>query len=186
MKMDQTKRIIRGKVYVLGNDIDTDLIIPAKYLNLVPTIPDELKKLGSYALAGLPDEFPRFVTEGYFETEFPIVVAGNNFGCGSSREHAPIALAAAGVRAVIAHSFARIFLRNVIATGEFYPIETTNLINSEFKTGQEVAIHLDTHEIKQLSTGQTFPFQPLGDVAPIVEAGGIFEFARQQGMLKKQ
>lgn len=183
--MDQTQRIIRGKVYVLGNDIDTDLIIPAKYLNLVPTIPDELKKLGSYALAGLPDSFPRFVTDGNHLTEFPIVVAGNNFGCGSSREHAPIALAAAGVTAVIAHSFARIFLRNVIATGEFYPIETTSLINQEFKTGQIVEIHLDTHQIKQVETNRSFPFQSLGDVAPIVEAGGIFEFARRQGMLKR-
>ena len=183
--MDQTKRIIRGKVYVLGNDIDTDLIIPAKYLNLVPTIPEELKKLGSYALAGLPEEFPRFVEEGKFQTEFPIIVAGNNFGCGSSREQAPNALAAAGVKAVIAHSFARIFLRNVIATGEFYPIETHNLINGEFKTGQEVEVNLDTHEIKQAATSRSFPLQPLGYVAPIVEAGGIFAFARQQGMIKR-
>lgn len=85
-----------GPVYVVRDNIDTDQIIPAQYLTLVPTIPAEYEKLGSYALIGLPDAlYPtRFVKEGQLDSEYPIVVAGRNFGCGSSREHAPIAMGA--------------------------------------------------------------------------------------------
>ena len=95
---------IRGRVYVLGDNIDTDQIIPAEYLNLVPTIPEEYRKLGSYALAGLartPDQ-PPFVPPDGMTTPYTVIVAGKNFGCGSSREHAPIALGAAGTKAVVA------------------------------------------------------------------------------------
>ena len=108
---------IRGRIYVVGDNIDTDQIIPAEYLNLVPTIPEEYRKLGSYALAGLartPDQ-PPFVPPGAMTGPFTIIVAGKNFGCGSSREHAPIALGAAGTKAVVAESFARIFFRNCVA-----------------------------------------------------------------------
>src|SRR2546425_4479919 len=117
--------IFTGPVYVVRDNIDTDQIIPAQYLNLVPTIPDEYEKLGSFALAGLPDSlYPaRFVKSGQLDSEFPVVVAGRNFGCGSSREHAPIALGSAGCKAVLAESFARIFFRNCVATGELYPCE---------------------------------------------------------------
>src|SRR5215212_11870656 len=96
-----------GPVYVVKDNIDTDQIIPAQYLNLIPTIPDEYKKLGSYALIGLPDAlYPeRFVDEGQMETKYPIVVGGRNFGCGSSREHAPIAMGAANCEVVVAESF---------------------------------------------------------------------------------
>ncbi|NOY79911.1 MAG: 3-isopropylmalate dehydratase, partial [Kiritimatiellaeota bacterium] len=87
---------IRGAVFVVGDNIDTDQIIPAQYLNLVPTIPEEYEKLGTYALAGLPEGVPRFVPDGESKTPYTIVVAGRNFGCGSSREHAPVALGAAG------------------------------------------------------------------------------------------
>jgi hypothetical protein len=91
--------IIQGKAYVLGDNIDTDQIIPAQYLTLVPTIQEEYEKLGSFALIGLPDDqYPkRFVEDGKTKTEYKIVIAGRNFGCGSSREHAPIAMGAAGV-----------------------------------------------------------------------------------------
>ena len=92
--MSDTPPVITGTVYVVGDNIDTDQIIPAQYLNLVPTIPEEYKKLGSYALIGLPEGHPPFVEEGQMESVFPIVIAGRNFGCGSSREHAPIALGA--------------------------------------------------------------------------------------------
>src|SRR5665213_4464816 len=93
-----------GPVYVVRDNIDTDQIISAQYLNLIPTRPDEYEKLGSYALAGLPDSlYPqRYVKEGQLDSEFPIVIGGRNFGCGSSREHAPIALGAAGCQAVVA------------------------------------------------------------------------------------
>ena len=77
--------MICGKVYVLGDNIDTDQIIPAEYLNLVPTIPEEYKKLGSYALAGLPDDSSPFIDEATGSSEYVVIVAGRNFGCGSSR-----------------------------------------------------------------------------------------------------
>ena len=90
--------VFTGPVYVVRDNIDTDQIIPAQYLTLVPTIQEEYDKLGSYALCGLPDAlYPaRFVKEGQLDSDYPIVVAGRNFGCGSSREHAPIAMGAAG------------------------------------------------------------------------------------------
>ncbi|HZR16085.1 MAG TPA: 3-isopropylmalate dehydratase, partial [Verrucomicrobiae bacterium] len=86
--------VFTGPVYVVRDNIDTDQIIPAQYLNLVPTIPDEYEKLGSFALCGLPESlYPiRFVKDNQLDSQYPIVIGGRNFGCGSSREHAPIAL----------------------------------------------------------------------------------------------
>src|SRR5690242_2891896 len=112
--------VFTGPVYVVRDNIDTDQIIPAQYLTLVPTIPEEYEKLGSFAMIGLPDHlYPtRFIKEGTTKTEYPIVIAGRNFGCGSSREHAPIALGACGTEVVVAETFARIFFRNSVATGE--------------------------------------------------------------------
>src|ERR1041385_7209006 len=103
--------VIRGRAYVVRDNIDTDQIIPAQYLNLVPTISEEYEKLGSFALCGLPkDKYPtRYIPEGETKASYAIVIAGRNFGCGSSREHAPIALGAAGCQAVVAEGFARIF-----------------------------------------------------------------------------
>jgi len=175
--------IINAKVFVLGDNIDTDQIIPARYLNLVPTIPDERKKLGSYALAGLPDECPSFIPEGKEETSYGIIVAGSNFGCGSSREHAPIALGAAGVKAVVAESYARIFFRNSVATGEVYPLESERKLNDVFKTGDEAEVDLELLKITRLETEEVFNLKPLGAVAPVVEAGGIFGYARKTGMI---
>ena len=100
---------VRGVIFVVDDNIDTDQIIPAEYLTLVPSKPDEYEKLGSYAMAGLPERYGEFVPAGEMKTPYPIIVAGENFGCGSSREHAPIALGAAGVKAVVAQSYARIF-----------------------------------------------------------------------------
>ncbi len=181
-----SKNIIKGKVFIVGDNIDTDQIIPAQYLNLVPTNPDEYKKLGSYALCGLPDSYKtRFVKEGEFKTEYPIIIGANNFGCGSSREHAPVSLGAAGTKAVIANSFARIFFRNCIATGEVYPVETTaDNLGKELKTGDEVEIHLDKNELKVVKTGKIHKLKDIGDVKEVVEAGGIFKYARKKGMIK--
>src|SRR5882724_3652335 len=105
--------VFTGPVYVVRDNIDTDQIIPAQYLNLVPTIEDEYVKLGAHALCGLPDSlYPvRYVKDGQMDSEFPIVVAGRNFGCGSSREHAPISMGSADCQIVLAESFARIFFR---------------------------------------------------------------------------
>src|ERR1019366_8645059 len=147
--------VFTGPVYVVRDNIDTDQIISAQYLNLVPTIPDEYKKLGSHALAGLPDSlYPvRFVKEGKLQSDYPIVVAGRNFGCGSSREHAPIALGSAGCHIVLAESFARIFFRNSVATGELYPCECPARLCDALQTGDVVSVDLDAATVTVKATG---------------------------------
>lgn len=182
----ESKRIIRGKCFVTRDNIDTDQIIPAEYLTLVPSKPDEYEKLGSYALIGLPDEeYPtRFVKEGEMKTEYPIIIGGDNFGCGSSREHAPVALGASGAQVVVAQTYARIFFRNCVATGELYPVETDIRLCDVLKTGGEVEVDMDADVLTDLASGATYSLKPLGDAGPVVDAGGIFEFARQQGMIK--
>ncbi|XHR28672.1 MAG: 3-isopropylmalate dehydratase [Chthoniobacteraceae bacterium] len=178
-------KTITSKVFVVADNIDTDQIIPAQYLNLIPTIQEEYEKLGSYALAGLPDDVNpiKFVPEGQTKTPYGIIVAGRNFGCGSSREHAPIALGAAGVEAVVAESFARIFFRNSVATGELYPVDTPVRICDEIKTGDEATLDLDANTLTV--NGKTYELKPLGDVRPVIDAGGLFNFARQSGMIAK-
>ena len=176
-----------GPVYVVRDNIDTDQIISAKYLNLVPTIAEEYEKLGSFAMDGLPDGlYPvRFVKPGAMDTEFPILIAGRNFGCGSSREHAPIALGAAENQTVVAESFARIFFRNCVATGEVYPVECVDRLCEVFQTGDLATMDIDGNSIKHEGTGKTYALKPLGEVRPVVEAGGIFAYARQVGMMPK-
>ena len=177
--------VFKGPVYVVRDNIDTDQIIPAQYLNLVPTIKEEYEKLGSYALCGLPDSlYPtRFVKEGQMDTDYPIVIAGRNFGCGSSREHAPIAMGAANARVVVAESFARIFFRNCVATGELYPCEATERICEVLQTGDVVTVDLDKATVTAEKTGKVYNLKPLGDVRPVVDAGGLFNYARQSGMI---
>src|SRR5580698_7920390 len=182
-----TKSVFEGPVYVVQDNIDTDQIIPAQFLALVPTIPDEYEKLGSHAMAGLPESlYPtRFVNSGQLDSEYPIVLAGRNFGCGSSREHAPIALGSAGCRVVLAESFARIFFRNSVATGELYPCELTQRLCDVLKTGDVVTVDLDAQTAVVKSSGQVIRVKPLGDVRPVVDAGGLFNYARQSGMIAK-
>ncbi|MBI5388148.1 MAG: 3-isopropylmalate dehydratase [Verrucomicrobia bacterium] len=180
--------VFTGPAYVVRDNIDTDQIIPAQFLNLVPTIPEEYEKLGSYALWGLPEsQYPvRFVKEGKLDSDYPIVIGGKNFGCGSSREHAPIALGSAGCKVVLAESFARIFFRNCVATGELYPCECLDRLCDALQTGEVVTVDLDAGTVKAHSTGQTYAFKPLGDVRPVVDAGGIFNYARKTGMIPAQ
>ncbi len=175
---------IKGKIFVVGDNIDTDQIIPAQYLNLVPTVPEEYDKLGSHALSGLPDGHEPFVPEGESRTPYTIIVAGKNFGCGSSREHAPISLGAAGARAVVAESFARIFFRNCIATGELYPVDTTTRLCDRLKTGTEVELNLDANTLTVVDRGETFEMNDLGDARDVISDGGLFEHARKGGMIK--
>ena len=179
--------VFTGPVYVVRDNIDTDQIIPAQYLTLVPTIPEEYEKLGAYAMCGLPDSlYPtRFVEDGQLDSKYPIVVAGRNFGCGSSREHAPIALGSAGCNVVLAESFARIFFRNCVATGELYPCECVNRLCDSLKTGEVVTVDLDAGTVRHEATGKIYSFKPLGDVRPVVDAGGLFNYARQTGMIAK-
>jgi len=176
-------KTITSKIYVVRDNIDTDQIIPAQYLTLVPTIPAEYEKLGSFALIGLPDDqYPtKFVPEGELKTPYQIVIAGRNFGCGSSREHAPIAMGAAGVQAVIAESFARIYFRNCVATGELYPYDSNERLCDILKTGDEATLDFDNDTLTV--NGTTYSLKPLGEVRPVIDAGGIFNYARQSGMI---
>ncbi|MDB6052494.1 MAG: hypothetical protein JWN25_17 [Verrucomicrobiales bacterium] len=177
--------VFTGPVYVVKDNIDTDQIISAQYLNLVPTIPEEYEKLGSFALAGLPDSlYPvRYVKEGQLDSDYPIVIGGRNFGCGSSREHAPIALGSAKCRIVLAESFARIFFRNCVATGELYPCECADRLCDELKTGDVVTVDIDASTVTAQATGKVYKFKDLGDVRPVVDCGGLFNYARKTGMI---
>ncbi len=177
--------VFTGPVYVVKDNIDTDQIIPAQYLNLVPTIPEEYEKLGAYALCGLPESlYPvRYVKEGNLDSEYTIVVGGRNFGCGSSREHAPIAMGSAGCKVVLAESFARIFFRNCVATGELYPCEAIERVCDKLKTGDVVTVDLDASTLTVKATGEVHHFKSLGDVRPVVDAGGLFNYARKTGMI---
>ena len=184
------ENIIRGKAFVLGDNIDTDQIIPAEYLSYNPADADERRYFGKYALSGvppaqsgLPDGNVPFVAGDGFGSEFVVVVGGKNFGCGSSREHAPLALAEAGVRAVVAQSYARIFYRNSVNGGYLVPFETPQRLVEKFATGDEVEIDTAAAVLKNLRTSEQFDLSPLGDVGPIIAAGGVFEYAREQGML---
>lgn len=184
----RTGSSITADVFVVGDNVDTDQIIPAEYLTLVPSNPEEYEKLGSYAMIGLPDAANpvRYVEDGAVQTKYPIVIGGENFGCGSSREHAPIAMGACGGCAVIAQSYARIFFRNCSATGELYPWESCERLGDHFETGQSATINFDGNTVTNNVTGRVFQLQDLGDVLPVVDAGGIFEFARQSGMIAKK
>ena len=174
---------ITSPVYVCKDNIDTDQIIPAQYLTLVPTIAEEYEKLGSYALIGLPDDqYPvKFVPEGGIKTPYRIVIAGRNFGCGSSREHAPIAMGAAGVEAVVADSYARIFFRNCVATGELYPYDASERLCEKVKTGDIATLDFDNDTLTV--NGTTYVLKPLGEVRPVIDAGGLFNYARNTGMI---
>ncbi len=185
------KTTIQGKVFVLGDDIDTDQIIPAQYLSYNPAIPEERKMFGVYALCGVPDKqsgLPKgnipFVSKGAEKSPYSIIVAGKNFGCGSSREHAPIALQAAGIQAVIAEFYARIFFRNSVNGGYLIPFETPKRLCEEIKTGDELKIDIEKNQFVNLTTQKNYKLTPLGDILPIIEAGDVFLYAKQSGMLK--
>lgn len=176
-------KVIHGKCFVVGDNIDTDQIIPAEYLTLVPSKPDEYEKLGSYAMIGLPSHYGKFIEDGKTKSEYTVMISGANFGCGSSREHAPVAMGAAGVRAVVAESYARIFFRNAVATGELYPVETNSRICEENKTGDLVTVDLGRDLLINHTSGKQFTLVPIGDAGPVIDAGGIFNFARASGMI---
>jgi len=186
------QNIITGKAYVLGDNIDTDQIIPAQYLSYDPSNPEERRYFGAYANSGIPDAqagLPKgnvkFVRPGEFRSDYTIIIGGKNFGCGSSREHAPLALAEAGVSCVIAQFFARIFYRNAINGGYLLPLESDKRLIDHVATGDELEVRLKENVMINKSRDDArHPLKPMGDVLPIVEAGGVFEYAKQVGMLK--
>ena len=153
--------ILTGQVVVLGNNIDTDQIYPGRYLDLVK--PEEI---GSHCLEGVDPAISASFEKG------GIVVAGTNFGCGSSREHAPIALISMGASAVVADSFARIFFRNAINLG--LPLIVCKGIARKVQSGQRLTVDILAGQIQILETGETLACEKLGDHAmKILEAGGI-------------
>jgi 3-isopropylmalate/(R)-2-methylmalate dehydratase small subunit len=182
---------LTGKAYVLGDNVDTDQIIPAQYLTFNPSIPEEYRMFGKYALssvppaqAGLPKGHIPFHEDDEFVSPYKVIVAGRNFGCGSSREHAPIALAAAGIEAVVAEFYARIFFRNSVNGGYLVPFECSERLCDKVCTGDQLRIDAAAGVLHNLTTGERWQLKPLGEVAPIVEAGGVFQYARKVGMLK--
>jgi len=158
---------LQGKVWKFGDNIDTDLIIAARYLNT--SVPSELAK---YVME---DADPQFVSK---MSRGDIIVAGENFGCGSSREHAPIALKAAGISAIIAPTFARIFYRNAFNMG----LPIFELKESlEIEEGDEVKIDMDSGEIINLTQSKSYQFTPIPEfMQALVDAGGLIEFAKQE------
>lgn len=157
-----------GTALVVGNNIDTDVIYPGRFLELT-----DPKEIGSHCLAGLSEEIgPNFPAGG-------IVVAGTNFGCGSSREHAPIALINMGASAVIADSFARIFFRNGINLG--LPLVVCKGIAQKVQSGQTLTLDLDKGTVTILETGQVLQAEALGEKAmEILAAGGIKPMMRRR------
>ena len=183
--------VITGKAYVLGDNIDTDQIIPAQYLSFNPSLPEERKFFGMYAMSsvpegqrGLPQGNINFVRENEFKSDYSIVIGGKNFGSGSSREHAPLALAEAGVKCVIAEFYARIFFRNSVNGGYLVPFESEQRLVEKIRTGDELEVRMDEHIVINKTQNTRHTIKPLGDVLPIIEAGGVFAYAKQAGMLK--
>jgi 3-isopropylmalate/(R)-2-methylmalate dehydratase small subunit len=183
------EKLIKGKVYVLGDDIDTDQIIPAKFLSYNPSDPDERKYFGKYALDGLPEGqggLPsgetRFIIGESFTSDYAVIVCGKNFGCGSSREHAPLAIREAGVTVVVGSSYARIFFRNCVNGGYLVPYESPVTLVEQFNTGDEVEVDSDKDLIKNLTQGTEFSLNPLGDIREIIEAGDVFAYAKKIGI----
>ncbi len=152
---------IKGKAWKFGENIDTDVIIPARYLNT-----SDPKELARHCMEDADPEFVNKVRPG------DIIVAGKNFGCGSSREHAPIALKAAGVGCVIAPSFARIFYRNSFNMG--LPIFESREAAEAIRQGDEVEVDGDTGQITDLTTGQKFKAQPIPPfMQQLISDGGL-------------
>jgi len=158
---------IEGKVWTFGKDIDTDLIIAARYLNT--SVPEELAK---HVMEDADPDFVKNMTPG------DIIVADENFGCGSSREHAPIALKAAGVAAVIAPTFARIFYRNAFNMG----LPIFELPESmEIKEGDVVTINMDEGTITNKTSNKRYKFTPIPPfMQELINAGGLMNFAAQE------
>jgi len=161
------KANIDGKVWTFGKDIDTDLIIAARYLNT-----SDPKELAKHVMEDADPEFVNKMSVG------DIIVADENFGCGSSREHAPIALKAAGVAAVIAPTFARIFYRNAFNMG--LPIFELKE-SSEIKEGEEVSVDMNAGTITNKTTNKTYKFTPIpAFMQELIDAGGLMNFAQNE------
>ena len=156
-----------GKVFRYGDNVDTDVIIPARYLNTSEK--DELRK---HCMEDIDPDFVKNVQQG------DIIVAGKNFGCGSSREHAPIAIKASGVSCVIASTFARIFFRNSINIG--LPILECPEAAAEIKAGDELCVDFSTGEIVDKTSGKTYHAEPFPEfMQRLIESGGLIGYIKE-------
>jgi len=159
---------MRGKCWKFGDNVNTDEIIPARYLNTT----DE-KELARHCMEDADPTFARTVRAG------DILVAGENFGCGSSREHAPVSIKAAGLSCVIAKSFARIFFRNAINIG--LPICESPQAADAIEAGDDVEVDIASGKIVNHTRGETYPAEPFPpEVRAIVEAGGLMSYVRKE------
>jgi len=160
--------MLKGKVHKYGADVNTDVIIPARYLNIYD--PAELAK---YCMEDIDEDFLKRVEPG------DIMVATTNFGCGSSREHAPMALKAVGISCVIAKSFARIFFRNAINIG--LPLLESDEAVDNTEAGDIVEVDLSKGEIKNITKNLTFTASPYPDfMAEIISSGGLIEYTKKR------
>jgi 3-isopropylmalate/(R)-2-methylmalate dehydratase small subunit len=160
------------KIYKYGDNVDTDVIIPARYLNA----PDEAS-LASHCMEDIDAEFAKTVESG------DIMIAGNNFGCGSSREHAPISIKACGVTCVIAKSFARIFYRNAINIG--FPIMECPEAVDGISQGDKITVNFKTGVIENETTGKSYQAAPFPEfVNGIIESGGLLNSLKARGIAK--
>lgn len=159
--------ILRGKVHKYNKDnIDTDVIIPGPYLKI-----HDHKELGKHAMEGIDPNFSQKIDEGDF------LLTGKNFGCGSSREHAPIALHQVGIRAILSPSFARIFYRNAVDGGYLLPIEIDSAVIDKISDNDELEIDLDDNTIVNLISSEVFKIKPFPEIiSKIVKAGGLLYF----------
>ncbi len=150
------------------DNIDTDVIIPGTYLKI-----HDYNELATHAMEGLDPEFPSKVKEGDF------IVAGKNFGCGSSREHAPIALSTCGIKAVIATSFARIFYRNSVDGAFLLPIEIDEETYKKISNSDKLEINIENNEIKNITKNETYSMKPFSEIiTKIISAGGLFKYKK--------
>ncbi len=158
---------MKGHVIKYEKDnIDTDVIIPGQYLKI-----HDYGELATHAMEGLDPDFHSKVKQGDF------IVAGKNFGCGSSREHAPIALAHSGIKAVLALSFARIFYRNSVDGAFLLPIEIDEDAYKNISNSDELEIDIKSNQIKNLTSNQTYKMKPFSEIiGKIIEAGGLFNY----------
>jgi 3-isopropylmalate dehydratase small subunit len=160
--------IMPGKAFVFGDNIDTDLMVPGKYLTL--SKPEELAKV---CMAGISEDFAARISQG------DVFVAGSNFGCGSSREHAPVSIKAAGINCVIAASFARIFYRNAINIG--LPVLESPLAVKSIQEGDEISVDMKNGCITNYSKNETYTFTPFPKfILEIFNAGGLATFIKNE------
>lgn len=159
--------VLEGKVWRYGDNIDTDVIIPARYLNTF-----DPKKLAKHCMVDIDKDFAQKVRPG------DIMVGGKNFGCGSSREHAPVAIKACGVPVIIAASFARIFYRNGINVG--LPLMEIGDNVERIHAGDKLSVDLSSGKIRDITTGETFQAPPLpGFIQDIAKAGGLIQYVKE-------